>query len=110
MRRLYFDQYEFDPPDSEQDIELVISTSPRHAGLKTFLADCGVSAKSAPPPASIWPRWQPVADHLNRFAGIQLPHVSKWRELIILHDEWDDLELGIAAGPHLIYYHWSTSA
>lgn len=109
MRRLSFDQYEFDPPDSEQALDLAISYLGRHRGLEVFLDECGVSRTRLPLPPN-WARWSAAAEHLRAFAGIELPQPSKWREAVLLCDEWNDLELGIAIDSLLIWYHWSTSA
>jgi hypothetical protein len=111
MRRLSFDQYEFDYPDSEQSLELAISSPSRqHANLAAFLEVCGSlrrAGESLPPG---WARWNVVAEHLRRFAGLELPHPSKWREAVLLCDEWDELEVGIAFDAILLWYHWSTTA
>jgi hypothetical protein len=110
MRRLYFDQFEFNPPESEQELELVISSSGQHRDLQALLSTCGASATSANPPAANWTRWQQVAEHLRSLAQLELPHQSQWHEITLLRDEWDELEIGIAVGPFIICYHWQTSA
>jgi hypothetical protein len=88
----------------------MISSPPQHNNLGTLLAACGASSAAAPPPPLSWERWRAVADHLLRFAGIELPHPSQRREAMLISDEWDDLELGIAVGSILVWYHWSTTA
>jgi hypothetical protein len=104
------DQYEFDPPDSEQFLELAISSATRHQDLGAFLAECGASAISGRSPDAGWGRWEMVRDHLGRFAGLELPPPGGCRELILLRDDWDDLELAIMSGADLVWYHWYTSA
>lgn len=110
MRRLSFDQFEFDSPESEQSLDLVISSPPRHADLSQFLADCGASTADGRPPDPNWSRWYTFADHLRRFAGLDLPHPSKCRAILLIRDESDDLELATAAGPVVIWYHWLMTA
>jgi hypothetical protein len=51
-----------------------------------------------------------VKEHLHRFAGLELPHLGGCREVVLLREDWDDVELAIAAGSSLIWYHWTTSA
>lgn len=110
MRRMSCDQFEFDPPDSEQSLELALSCPRQHPELGTFLAECGASATSGRPPEPGWVHWETVRGHLRRFAGLELPHLGECREVALLRDDWDDVELVIAAGVSLIRYHWSTSA
>jgi hypothetical protein len=110
MRRLFFDQYEFDTPNSEESLELVISSPRQHPDLGAFLKECGASAQDGPPPAPGWPRWHTVTEHLRRLAGVELPHPSRFRAAVLMHDDWNDLELAIAFGPLIIWYHWSTTA
>jgi hypothetical protein len=110
MRRLHFDDYEFDPRESEQSLEVAISSSRQHPNLGMFLTECGSSAIAGPPISPGWARLTQVSDHLRMLAGLELPHPSRWRESVLLRNEWDDLELGIAAGPVLVWYHWFTTA
>ncbi len=110
MRRLSFDRDEFDPPDSEQSLDLVISSPTRHADLSLFLAECGASAVDGQPPCPGWPRWHEVAELLRRFAGLELPHPSKCHAILLIRDEWNDLEMAITVGTVVIWYHWLTTA
>src|SRR4051794_3178469 len=105
VRRMSCDQFEFDPPDSEQSLQLALSCPRQHPELETFLAECGASATSGRPPEPGWVRWEMVRDHLRRFAGLELPHVGECREVVLLSDDCDDVELAIAAGASLIWYH-----
>jgi hypothetical protein len=100
MRRLAFDPFEFDSPDSEESLELAVSTS---------LAACGASARPGPPPTVNWDRWPSVVVYVRTFAGVELPPIEGCR-VILLNDEWDDLELAVAAGSLLVWYHWWTTA
>ena len=111
MRRLSCDQDEFDPPESEQSLELAISSpSRRQPNLTALLIACGASVCNGAPPPTGWHRWQTIANHLRRFAAVDLPHPSQLREAMLLRDDWDDVELGVAVGSLLIWYHWSTTA
>ena len=111
MRRVSCDQYEFDPPDSEQSLELAIAAPSSHCpDLRTLLRACGASSDQGPSAAAGWPRWSMVAEHLARFAGLELPRPTGLRQTLLLRDDWDDVELGVAYGSLLVWYHWSTSA
>jgi len=111
VRRVTCDQWEFDPPDSEQALDLALATPSRHCrDLAALLAACGASARDGPPPPRGWARWGKVAAHLERFAGVALPHPTQVRAAVLLRDDWDDVELGVAFGSVLVWYHWSTSA
>jgi hypothetical protein len=44
------------------------------------------------------------------FAGSELPHPSQWREVALLCDEWDELEVAFAFDATLVWYHWCTTA
>lgn len=110
MRRISCDQFEFDPPDSEQSLELAIARPSQPRGFRAFLTGCGASAPGGPPPDPGWRRWEQVRDHVRRFAGIELPHLGGCREVTLLRDEWNGLEVGPSCGPHLLWYYWSTGA
>jgi hypothetical protein len=111
MRRIICDQYEFEPPDSEQSLELAIATPSHHfPDLKSLLVACEASAHndSAPPPG--WRRWQMIASHLKQFADIDMPHPNQLRGAMLICDDWNDVEVGIAFGSTLVWYHWLTTA
>jgi hypothetical protein len=61
VRRLSFDQYEFETPDGEENLELAISAKRRDFGVATtmewFLSKCGASRIAGQPPSSNWERW-----------------------------------------------------
>lgn len=42
-------------------------------------------------------------------AGVELPF-AKGCEVVVLSDDWDDVELAVVAGPVLVWYHWWTPA
>lgn len=108
MRRIFCDQYEFDPPGSEQSLELALTSPTRHCpDLAALLLASGASSQSGPPPHG-WVRWDEVAAHLERFAGV-IPHPTQARVAVLLRDDWNDLELGVAFESVLVWYHWSTS-
>lgn len=61
VRRVLCGQWEFDPPDSEQGLELAIAAPSRHnPDLSALLAACGASARHGPPPVG-WVRRVAVA-------------------------------------------------
>ncbi len=109
MRRLSFDAYEFDTPDSEESLDLAVSSSRQHGTLAVFLSLCGASAQAGRPALSGWPRWTEVAANVRERAGVELPAAEEC-EVVILSDEWDNLELAVVAGPVFIWYHWATTA
>lgn len=111
MRRISCDQYEFDQPDSEQALDLAVAVPSRRCpDLSALLAACGASAKNGPGLEPGWSRWNVVAEHLAQFAGVTLPHPTQVRTAVLIRDDWDDIELGIAFGAVLIWYRWTTSA
>jgi hypothetical protein len=111
VRRITCDQLEFDPAESEQALDLAIShTSRYYPDLPSLLAVCGASARVGLSPPLNWAKWDTVLRHLRLYAGLELPHPTQWREAVILCDDWNDVELGIAAGSLFIWYHWTTSA
>jgi hypothetical protein len=111
VRRVSCDQFEFDPPDSEQLLDLALASPSRHCpDLPTLLNACGASASDGPPLPPGWIRWTEVTAHLERFAGLALPHPTQVQSAILIRDDWDDVELGIAFGSVLVWYHWSTTA
>src|SRR4051794_838058 len=111
MRRVSCDQFEFAPADSEQELELVIAAPSRHCpDLRSLLTACGASSVEGTPVPAGWPRWTEVAAHLRQFAGLELPHPSQLAVTVLLREDWNDVELGIAFGADMVWYHWSTSA
>jgi hypothetical protein len=62
MRRLSFDQYEFDTPSSEESLSLAISSSQQHPVLEEFLVECGGTVETPSPPPPSWDRWREVAE------------------------------------------------
>lgn len=111
MRRISCDQYEFDLPDSEQFLELAIAAPSRHyRDLAAFLDACGASSCRGSSLPKSWFRWQLVVEQVRRFAGVELPHPSQCRETVLLNEEWNDVEVGVAVGSVLIWYHWFTTA
>jgi hypothetical protein len=110
LRRLSCDQDEFES-GSEQSLELAIASPSKHCcDLCALLVACQASATRGPTIPPDWSGWLRVMEHLRRFAAIDLPHPSQVREAILINDEWNDVELGLAIEGHLVWYHWSTSA
>lgn len=111
MRWVLCDQFEFDPPDAEQKLDMAVATASRHCpDLTTFLAACGASAREGLVKPQGWNRWRQISEHLSRFAGVDLPHPSQIQQMVILRDEWDDVEVGITNGSVFVWYHWLTTA
>jgi hypothetical protein len=111
MRRISCDPFEFDTPDSEESLELAIASPSYYCpDLRSLLIACGASATHGPTIAVDWPRWRTIALYLPRFGGLELPRPTAIRESVLLRDEWDDVEVGLAYGSVLVWYHWSTTA
>lgn len=110
MRRMSLDADEFDPPGSEQFLELAISLSRRHRDLGLFLEECGASGVPGLAHEVGPGRWEKVWGHLRQFAGLELPDFDDRRRVILLSDDWDDLELAIGTDAASIWYHWYTTA
>jgi hypothetical protein len=109
MRRLSFDQYEFETASSEESLALAISSSQQHPVIKVFLAECGASVATPSPPPPRWDRWSEVAEYTHRFAGLHLPPIHACR-VLVLRDDWNDLELVVEVESQLVWYHWWTTA
>ncbi|MBX9625650.1 MAG: hypothetical protein K2X82_17750 [Gemmataceae bacterium] len=60
-----------------------------------------------PPPAG-WSRWAEVVAAVRERAGVELP-AAEACEVVVLSDDWDDLELAVVARPVLVWYHWWTT-
>jgi hypothetical protein len=105
MRRIQIDPAEFDPPSSEQHLDLAISSSKRT--VVQFLSDCGASKPSGSTPGESWGRRTEVLSNVRQFAGIE---IGREAVLTLLNDEWNDLEAVIESGDGLIWYHWYTTA
>jgi hypothetical protein len=111
IRRISCDPFEFDTPDSEESLELAIASPSYYCpDLRSLLSACGASAVHGPAIAVDWPGWRTIALYLPRFAGLELPRPTALRESVLLRDDWDDVEVGIAYGSVLLWYHWSTTA
>jgi hypothetical protein len=114
MRRLHCDQDEFYPPESEQTLDLAITSTSGYRDLAAFLADRRVPVQqaysgagvAAPPRADHWNR---IIEHLLLFAGIDLSTVPP-REVRIFADEWNRLAVAASIGDWYFWYSWQTSA
>ena len=114
MRRLNFDQYEFDSTGSEEELDIVIATTDQYRDLADFTRRAGITARTDPPiteravvPLSNVGRHGWVLDYIQRFAGLLL---ADGGQAVLLHDDWDDLELLVVAGRYFVWFHWSTTA
>jgi hypothetical protein len=114
LRRLHFDQYEFDTTGSEEELDVVIGSTDQFRDFAAFTHWAGITVGDGPPVAErpVRPlpelgRYKWVLDYIRRFAGLQLPDGGR---VVVLSDEWDDAELVIVAGRYFVWYHWSTTA
>jgi hypothetical protein len=115
MRTLIFDQFEFDPPDSEEALEISIAAKGKFpfSEVQDFAAAIiGIDAAKDFSQATSFDEsfgYGLIRDYLRKYADISLPSPCNWPTYIMVHDndEWD----GIIEGPSIfIRYHWSTSA
>ncbi len=109
MRRLSFNQYEFNSPDSEEWLDAVISSDREHSDLVALLVEVGTTNASGEPPPAEWPRWTEVVANFGRLAGLSVPEMSEC-QVLVLSDSWDDLEVAFRFGSKLVWYHWWTTA
>ena len=115
MRTLTFNQYEFDPPDAEEGLEISIATKRdrRIRDVVAFAAEVlGVDAsKRLPSPVPFTEAIGPghVRTYLHRYAGVTLPTPCDWPSYIFSND-WNDFD-AVLVGPEIfVRYHWSTTA
>ena len=110
MRKLTFDQYEFDTPSSEESLEIMIASPRQFNEFAAFLKACPTSRTHGSPLPKGWQKWFQVAEKMDRFAHVQLPRLEQCREAVVFIDDWNEVEVAAAAGPSLFWYHWLTSA
>ncbi len=115
LRQLHFDQYEFDSPSSEEELDLTIGTTGQFRDLAAFAHCAGIRPHDGPPvpdradrPVSELGRGGWVLDYIRRFASLELPDGGG--RMVVLSDEGDDLELVLVAGRYFVWFHWSTTA
>ena len=115
MRTLTFDQWEFDPPDGEEGLEVAIAAKDArtYANVSSFAAAVygSKSAGKLSSPVAFTEGIGPgnVRDNLRRFAGVKLPTPCDWR-MYVIANEWNDFD-AVLAGPDIfIRYHWWTTA
>jgi hypothetical protein len=109
MRRLSFNQYEFDSTESEESLDAIISSDREHSDLVALLSDVGTSNVTAETPPADWRRWAEIVAHLGRLARLEVPQMSEC-QVLVLSDSWDDLEVAFRFGSKLVWYHWCTTA
>jgi hypothetical protein len=109
MRRLSFDQYEFDSPSSEESLNLAISSTWQHRDLAAFLMECGANGRHSSQPSGDWDRWSEVVEYTHRFASLHLPPLSACH-VLWLSEDWNELELVVETGSLFVWYHWWTTA
>jgi hypothetical protein len=114
VRKLHFDQYEFDTTGSEEELDIIIATTDQFRDLADFTRRAGIFPRTGLPiterptvQLNTVARYTWALEYLQRFANLPLTNSPT---AVVLHDDWDDFELLIEAGRHLIWYHWSTTA
>jgi hypothetical protein len=117
MRRLDFDQHEFEHPDSEERLRLCIAKKKDHPGVAEFLR-CAAPDHPAASAGTVAQGWVPfsalegkarIAHYLGRFAGLSVSgdeHASAIR----LYTSIDEEDLLLEIGSLRIFYSWETTA
>jgi hypothetical protein len=115
MRTLTFDQWEFEPPDGEQRLEISIAAKSdrAYANVAAFAgAVYGIkSAGKLSSPVSFTEHIGPgnIRAYLQRYAGVKLPTPCNWPTHVISND-WNDFDAVLAGPATFIRYHWWTTA
>jgi hypothetical protein len=118
MRELSFDQYEFPCSGSEESLYLVIAGKRQCPDLRSFaLAGCGYTeprlseflARASWRSLAEFDRLDEVEARLIEFALLDIPDPTSSR-LLVLANEWCDLDLIVELPERFIWYRWSTTA
>ena len=119
MRTLTFDQWEFDPPDAEEGLEISIAARNDllYPSVVAFAraAQCigsdGDLAAPIPFDEGLGGANGPghVRTYLQRYAGVTLPTPCDWPTHVIAN-EWNDFDAVLVGPTTFIRYHWSTTA
>jgi hypothetical protein len=115
MRTLTFDQFEFDPPDAEEGLEISIATRRDRPfpDLATFASAVWGAEKAGnlPRPIPFEERIGPgnVRVYLQRYAALMLPDPCEWPTYVV-SNEWNDWDAVLVGPETLIRYHWWTTA
>jgi hypothetical protein len=118
VRRLFFDQFEFDSFSSEESLEIDVAqkrvaTIAQFQDLREFVAAAvGVNAVEKLARSRRFDdraSSSSVRAYLKRFANIDVPDPCEWQMYVLFEDnlEWD----GVFEAPDMfIRYHWSSTA
>jgi hypothetical protein len=118
VRRLIFDQFEFDSFSSEESLEIVVAKKQvasvaQFGDLREFVAaSAGTGAAESlgqSRPFNDRASYSSVREYLKRFANIDVPDPNEWEMYVLFEDalEWD----GVFEAPDMfIRYHWSSTA
>jgi hypothetical protein len=118
MRRLFFDQFEFDSVSSEEELEIDVAQKgtaslAQFRDLREFVAECvggGVAERlGLPRPYNDRAAFSSVRAYLKRFANIEVPDPCDWQMYVLSHEALDGD--GVFETPDIfIRYHWSSTA
>ena len=118
MRKLYFDQFEFEDIAAEESLEIDVARKKQghvvHFGdvCEFVVASAGEAAVEKlghGRPFDDRASFCSVRAYLKRFANIDVPHPCDWQMYVLFEDnlEWD----GVFESPTMfIRYHWSSTA
>src|ERR1700749_3889888 len=119
MRTLTFDQWEFDPPDGEEGLEISIAAKndflyPNVVAFARAVHGFNFGENLvAPVPfteelgAAKGPGH--VRTYLEPYAGLQLPATCDWPTHVVSND-WNDFDAVLVGPTMYVRYHWSTTA
>lgn len=112
MRKHSFDFFEFEPPESEQFLDLAFASKRQYADLQEFLADCGALDESLRSSSGSG-NWQETTEYvrayLRKCLGIELP-LTNGSQPTVLSKEWNDVEVSMETPEEFVWFHWWTTA
>ncbi|MBI1322715.1 hypothetical protein GC170_05970 [bacterium] len=116
MRSLYFDQFEFDEPASEECLRIDISHQSRDplpeigAFVAKILGDEAALALGDPIPFNRVDGRGQVCEHMKRFADIDIPEHVEWPTYCLVSGSWNEMHLVVCGTAFFIHYYWTTTA
>ncbi len=108
MKRITVDGFELGDPGAS--LELALAAPVQHQEFSAFLSASGASTLLAAPVPNSWDGWCQIVQHLRAFAGVDVPHPSKFRTTALLLDDWYCCEVAFAFESHMVWYRWQTAS
>jgi hypothetical protein len=116
MRRLQFDQYEFEHPNAEETLELWIAAKGIHpfSDINSFVKAIEDLArlKVLPPAIPFSDRYglSTLRLYLTKFAGIEIPYQCDWPTYLLTQGDELDCDILLETPRSFIRYHWWSTA